>query len=204
MYQAVGSPGSRITRVIWMLEELEQPYEIIMAKPQSQEARRYNASGKVPSLVDGDFVLNDSAAICVYLGEKHSDRGMGSRDLRERAQIDSWMHFIQSELEAPLWNKLKHRFILQDELRTEVGPWCNWEFRTAMKALERRLGERQFALGDRMTAVDILLGHCGSWARAGKFEIGPEGLNAYFDRILSRPALARAREREAALAKETA
>ena len=77
MYQAVGSPGSRLTRVTWMLEELGHPYEIVKAKQHSETMRRYNPSGKIPALVDGDFVLTDSAAICAYLGEKHAEAGLG-------------------------------------------------------------------------------------------------------------------------------
>lgn len=197
MYKAYGSPGSRISRVLWMLEELEQPYELIPTKPQSEEARRLNPSGKVPCLLDGDFLLTDSAAICVYLGEKHPERGMAARDLRERALIDSWMHFIQSELEAPLWTKLKHRFILKEELRLDVGPWCAFEFANAVRTLDQRLDGKTFALGNRFTAIDVLLGHSGNWARSGRFEIASDNVNEYLDRVLARPARARALRREA-------
>ncbi len=197
MYKAVGSPGSRITRVVWMLEELGEPYEIVKAKPHSDEMRKYNPSGKAPALVDGDLVLTDSAAICVYLGEKHADKGMAARDLAERARIDSWVHFAQSELEAPLWNKLKHRLLIPEELRVEVGPWTAWEFGRDIKAFERRLGDSDFALGDRFTAVDVILGHIGQWARGAKFRIASDSVNAYFDRVLDRPAYARAKAREA-------
>ena len=195
MYQAIGSPGSRITRVVWMLEEVDQPYEIVNVKPHSDIARSYNPSGKVPALVDDGFVLTDSAAICVYLGEKHADAGFGSRNLQERATIDAWMHFLQAELEAPLWNKLKHKFILRDELRLDIGAWAAWEFTRELKALERRLGDNEYALGERFSAVDIVIAHCGNWARAGKFEIVSADFNAYLDRILARPAWARAQAR---------
>ena len=196
MYTVIGSPGSRMTRVVWMLEELGEAYAIETAKPQSETARVHNPSGRIPALIDGEMRLTDSAAICVYLGEKHGDKGFGSRSLAERAQIDSWVHFAQSELEAPLWNKLKHRMLLPEELRVDVGPWCAWEFSRDVKALARRLGDSKFALGDRFSAVDVLLGHIGTWARGAKFEIVPETVNAYLDRVLSRPALARAKERE--------
>ncbi|MBZ0162035.1 MAG: glutathione S-transferase family protein [Notoacmeibacter sp.] len=197
MYKAVGSPGSRLTRVVWMLEELGQPYEIVKAKPHSEQMRRYNPSGKAPALVDGELVLTDSAAICVYLGEKHSDMGMASNSLAERALIDSWVHFAQSELEAPLWNKLKHRMLIPEELRVEVGPWTAWEFARDVKALERRLGANSFALGERFSAVDVILGHIGQWARGARFAIVSDTVNAYFDRVLGRPAAARAKMREA-------
>jgi len=197
MYQAVGAPGSRLTRVTWMLEELGQSYQILKAKQHTDEMRRYNPSGKGPALVDGDTVVTDSAAICAYLADKHSDRGMGPLTPAERAHLNAWLFFAQSELEAPLWNKLKHRMLLPEDERVDVGPWTSAEFTREIRALEARLGEHQFAMGDRFTAADVILGHCGQWARNAKFVIDSDRVNAYFDRVLARPALARARAREA-------
>ncbi len=195
MYKAIGSPGSRISRVVWMLEELEQLYEIVAAKPYSETAHQFNPSGKVPALADGDFVLTDSAAICVYLGEKHADKEMGSRNPQERALIDGWMQYLQSEFEAPMWNKIKHKFILPEELRLEISPWTAWEFAKEIKTFDRRLGLNEFAIGDRFTAVDILAASCATWARAAKFEVPSKTVADYFDRILARPARARSEAR---------
>jgi glutathione S-transferase len=196
MYQAVGSPGSRLTRVTWMLEELGQPYEIVKAKMHTETMLRFNPSGKMPALADGDVVVTDSAAIVFYLADKHADQGMGGTTPAERAEIASWLFFAQAELEAPLWNKLKHRLRLPDDQRAEVGPWTTAEFASEIGNFDKRLGEREFAMGDRFTCADIILGHCGQWARGAKFEIDSSRVNAYFDRVLARPALARAQARE--------
>ena len=193
MYKAVGSRGSRVGRVLWMLEELGQPHEFVEVKLRSPEAYVLNPSGKVPILIDGDLKVTDSAAICVYLADNHADKGMGANPgVAGRAEMDSWMHFAQSEFEAPLWNKLRHRFLLPKEVRVDVGPAAAHDFATEVKALDRRLGENPFALGDRFSAVDVLLGDMGNWARAGKFPIESERVSDYFDRLLARPARARA------------
>lgn len=200
MYQAIGAPGSRLTRVTWMLEELEAPYQIVNAKMHTETMRRYNPSGKMPALLDGAHVVVDSAAIVFYLADKHEDKGLGGNGPAERGEIASWLFFAQAELEAPLWNKLKHRLRLADELRAEVGPWCAAEFASEIETFDKRLGDRQFAMGDRFTAADVILGHCGQWARGAKFEIRSDRINAYFDRVLARPALARARQAETEVA----
>ncbi len=203
MYQAVGSPGSRLTRVTWMLEELGQPYEIVKAKQYSDTMKRFNPSGRMPALVDGDFVLTDSAAICAYLGEKHADKGLGpDPGPQGRATMTSWMLYALSEFEQPMWNKLKHRFLLPEELRADVRSWVNHEFQAEVRSLEAKLAGRPYALGDRFSAVDVILGHCAQWAASGKFVVASPAVEAYFQRVLSRPALARAiaREKEAAAA----
>lgn len=193
MYQAVGSPGSRVGRVIWMLEELGEPYEFVKVALHSPEIYALNPSGKAPVLVDGDLVVTNSAAICVYLADRHAEKGMGAAPgCAGRAQMDSWMHFAQSEFEAPLWNKLRHRFLLPTELRVDVGPATVHDFANEVRTLERRLGDREFALGSRFSAVDVMLGDMGAWARAGRFKLESDTVNAYFDRILSRPARQRA------------
>lgn len=197
MYQAIGSPGSRLTRVTWMLEELGQQYEIVKAKQHTPEMLRYNASGKGPVLDDDGVVVTDSAAICAYLADKHPEKRMGPENLAERAHLNAWLFFAQTELEAPLWNKLKHRMLLSEEERVDVGPWTSAEFTREIHSLDARLGEREFAMGDRFTAADVILGHCGQWARGARFDIDSLRVNAYFDRVLARPALARAKAREA-------
>jgi glutathione S-transferase len=193
MYQAVGSPGSRVSRVLWMLEELGEPYEFVPVKLHSPEMYALNPSGKAPALVDGDVVVTDSAAICIYLADKHGEREMGARaGIAGRAEMDSWMHFAQSEFEAPLWNKLRHRFLLPQEVRVDVGPAAAHDFANEVRTLERRLDGRAYSLGDRFSAVDVMLGDMGAWARAGKFRIESDRVNAYFVRVLARPARARA------------
>lgn len=198
MYLAVGTPGSRLTRVTWMLEELRQPYNIVKAARESEEMYRHHPSGKGPTLIDGDTKVTDSAAICAYLADKHPEMGMGPQTPAERAHLNAWLFFAQSELEAPLWNRLKHGSMLPEQERVDVGPWTTAEFTREIRSLEARLGGNEFAMGGRFTAADVILGHCGQWARDARFEIESERVNAYFDRVLARPALARAMAREAA------
>ena len=199
MYLAVGSPGSRLIRVTWMLEELGQPYRILKAARDSEEMRRYHPSGKGPVLVDDGMTVTDSAAICAYLADKHPEREMGPKTPAERAHLNAWLFFAQSELEAPLWNRHKHSAMLPEAERVDVGPWTTAEFNREINALEVRLGESQYAMGNRFTAADVILGHCGQWARDSQFAIVSDRVNAYFNRVLARPALARAKAREAAV-----
>ncbi len=189
-----GSPRSRLTRVSWLCQELDQNFEVVPTKPHTPEMRAVNPAGKGPVLIDGDVTVIDSAAICTYLADKNMHKNMSAAPATaDRAALDSWMHFAQNDLEAPLWLKMKHTFILPDEFRADVRAVCKMEFKNAVRAMEARLGDNEFAIGDRFTAADVVLGHAGSWARGAKFEIESDRVNAYLDRILARDALARAR-----------
>ena len=200
MYKIVGSPRSRLTRVTWMLEELGEEYKIVPAKPRSEEILKYNPAGKGPVLVDGDLNVIDSAAICTYLVDKHADKEMSaSPGTAERATMDSWIQFAQCDFEAPLWLKAKHSFILSEDMRLDVRSITKLEFGKAVDAMDTRLGSNQFALGDRFSAADVLLGHTGYWARNAKSDLKSDTVNDYLDRVLGRHALARAREIESQL-----
>ena len=49
MYKVIGATKSRAMRVMWMLEELGQPYDHVPCGPRSDEAKQYNPSGKIPA-----------------------------------------------------------------------------------------------------------------------------------------------------------
>ncbi|MBL8541651.1 MAG: glutathione S-transferase C-terminal domain-containing protein [Betaproteobacteria bacterium] len=120
--------------------------------------------------------------------------GFGTAD---RARYNQWLAFAISELEQPLRTLAKHRFALPQELRVPaVEEAAKWEFGRACRVLEKGLGDNAFILGDRFTAADIMLSHILAWATSARIPVDSDLLRAYADRLLSRPALDRALERE--------
>jgi len=197
MYTLIGSPATRAFRVVWCLEELglEQgkAYEIIPAAPGSDEAKKYNPSGKVPALVVGDDVIIDSVAICQFLADKHNGLTFPAGTI-ERAHMDSWIHFVADEVDHACWVWAKHDWVYPEGLKAEnVKPACVHEFANAMQHLEQRLGDNKYVMGDTFTIPDILLGQCAGWAETMcKFEI-PDGKVAdYFKRVRRRKGFIKA------------
>lgn len=195
MYTVVGVPGSRTMRAIWMLEELGEAYEIIVAGPQSDEVRKGNPGGKMPALWDGDDVIHDSVAICTYLADKHG-RLTAKPGTVARARQDAMTQFTVDEIEGALWTAAKSSFIHPEEYRSaDIRKTCEYEFGKAMKTLARHLEGKQFLTGEEFCIADLILGHCGGWAQNAKFTI-PEGPVAdYIERVRGRDALKRAMER---------
>lgn len=191
MYKLIGTPAARPFRVLWALEELGQTYEISPARPQSEEVFQYNPAGKVPVLLDGDDAIIDSVAIVQYLADKHDDLTYPAGTIK-RAQQDSFTQFACDDVDGILWTMAKNTFALPEEVRaTDVRKACEYDFALSMKALEQRLGDNDYVMGDRFTVPDLILGHCAGWAQNAKFSI-PEGKTGnYFERIRSRPAFTR-------------
>ncbi len=192
MYTVIGGLRSRTARVLWMLEELGVPYDHDPAAPRSDEVRALNPAGKVPVLVVEGTPITDSTAILTYLGDRHGQLTYPAGTL-DRARQDSLTQFLLDEFDAILWTASRHSFILPEELRVgAIKDSLKWEFERSQKTLVSRMGKGEFLMGDKMTIPDIILTHCGGWAKAANFPISERRLKDYFERMHARPAYARA------------
>jgi glutathione S-transferase len=203
MIKIFGWPNTRSLRVVWALEEAGASYDYVPVNLIRGEGRRptylsLNPGGKVPTLVEGDLVLTESAAICNYVGDKYPSSGLTPQaGTAQRARYDKWCFFVLSELEQPLWTISKHRFAIPEKWRVPaVIDTATWEFSVVVRALASQLGDAPYALGDRFSAADILIGHTLAWAQAWKISVEDPRLLSYVQRLRERPALVRAHRRE--------
>ncbi len=194
MLTLMGSPGSRAFRVIWLLEELELDYKLLNLPPHHKELLKFNPSGKVPALLDGDTCIIDSAAICHYLADKHQ-KFTFSPGTKQRALQDSFTFFALDDFETPLWTHGKNIFALPEAQRVpQILPQCKNEFAKALKTFEIRLGDNKYVMGETFTIADIFLTHCMTWAKSSRFDIPKGPADDYLQKTRSRPAYLRASE----------
>lgn len=195
MYRVIGSGQTRAFRVMWMLEELEQPYELVSAAPRSDSVIALNPSGKVPVLIDDGVPITDSTAIIQYLADRHGALTYPA-GTRERARQDSLTQFLLDEYDAVLWTAARHTFVLPEELRVSaIKDTLHWEFLRSQDILKQRAGNGPFLMGEMMTVPDIILTHCLGWAQVAHFPIKDCWLSNYWAVIRERPAYKRAAAR---------
>jgi glutathione S-transferase len=108
MIRIYGKKKSRTMRCLWALEELGLPYEHVPIDHEKGETRAaaylgLNPSGKVPTLVDGDFVLTESMAINLYLAGKAKTELLPSNP-RQLASVMQWTFWAVSEAEFHVLN----------------------------------------------------------------------------------------------------
>jgi len=192
MYSVIGTAKSRAFRVLWMLEELGEPYTHIPANPRSDGVVEFNPAGKVPVLIDDGTPITDSTAILTYLADRHGKLTHPAGTL-DRARQDSLTQFLLDEFDAALWLAARHSFILPEEMRlSAIKNTLRWEFEASQKTLVNRMGEGPFLMGDMMTVPDIILTHCLGWALDARFPIVEHDLTTYLERMRERPAHQRA------------
>lgn len=114
-----GTPPTRLLRVLWVTNELGLDYEAVPIDLQKGEGNSpaylaVNPTGKVPALVDGSVTLTESAAMQLYLAEKHPEAGLIPQSLADRAQMYRWHFFLMTEIEAPLWRMALHEFVYDE------------------------------------------------------------------------------------------
>ena len=193
MYELIGTVKSRAFRVMWMLEELNEPYTHVDTGPHSDIVKAVNPSGKVPVLREGDAVLTDSTAIITYLADKHGKLTYPAGTL-ERARQDALTHQILDEVDALLWTAARHGFVLPMEYRVAgIKDSLKWEMAINLDRIAHQL-TGAFLMGDKMTLPDIVLTQCLGWATTAKFDPAPAALRDYLDRMRARPAYLAARQ----------
>ncbi|WP_421867146.1 glutathione S-transferase family protein [Motiliproteus sp.] len=204
MIKVFGYPNTRSLRVTWLLEELGLDYDyhlvdLAKAEHHSDRYRAINPNGKVPAITDGELVMFESAAIASYLADKYGDNRMIPEiGTLERGLYEQWNRFAVCELEQPLWTIAKSKFALPKEHRVaQIQPTCEWEFQRALQVLSQGLGEQDYLVGNRFSAADILTAQTLQWGTLFKQAIEQPNLQAYRERLLARPAVARAKQREA-------
>lgn len=106
MRKIYGWKRSRAMRCLWLLEELGLDYEHIPLNPNTGDTRTpeylaLNPSGKIPILVEGDFVLSETVAINAYLAAQKPNR-LWPTSAHSLAKLNQWVSWAVTELEPPI------------------------------------------------------------------------------------------------------
>jgi len=190
---------SRGSIVLWMLEELGEPYEVRLLDAKAGENRQkpflaLNPMGKVPTLVHDGVVITEAAAICCHLADAFPSAGLAPPiGDPQRGPYLKWLFFGPSCLEPALIDRMHKREMVP---RGAAG-WGDFEL--VMQVLRAAVAPGPYLLGQHFTAADAVIGsglRWGSWIKAipETPEFGP-----YMATLSQRPALLRAMAKDQSL-----
>jgi glutathione S-transferase len=207
--------NSRSQRVLWLLEELEQPYEVIryerdkrtILAPASLLA--VHPLGKSPVISDGDLVLAESGAIIEYLiGRYGNGRLIPASGTPERLRYTYWLHYGEGSAMPPLVMRLIFSRLSKPPVPALVRPiakmladgvirsFLSPQIARHLDYMESELRKSTWFAGEELTGADIQMSFPieAAAARAGLGSTRPK-LTAFLDRVRARPAYRRALER---------
>lgn len=207
--------NSRSQRILWMLEELEQPYKIehyerdskTMLAPSS--LKKVHSLGKAPVITDGALTIAESGAIIDYLAHTYGKDLLPERGTQAWIDYTYWLHYAEGSLMPPLvmrlvFEKVKTspmpffvkpvaRAIANKTIEIFIGPQID----THMEFVEAHLAKHTWFLGEELSAADFQMSFPleASVARNLVNEKKHPNIVAYVKRIHQRPAYKRALQR---------
>ena len=189
---------SRSKRVLWLLEELEMPYQRIDHQrdlhtnlaPEGLKA--VHQLSKAPIIVDGDITLCESSTIMEYiLDQDVKKRFRPEKGTKEYYQYMEWSHFAEGSLALPVM------FTLFMGMETRSGDqkmdgYIAKEVALDFGYIESTLAERDFFAGAEFTAADIMMQIMLEIAANLGLLKGRDKTMAYLEKIQQRPAYQKA------------
>src|SRR5436190_20211415 len=176
MLQLYGNPRSRAMRCLWMLEEMDKPYELVEKSTraddlQDSEYLRLNPNARIPTLIDGDLVLWESMAINLYLAQKYEGpmHCSGPEVLGLAAQWSFWAMF---EMEALLLELLQHRALLPEFARdASYAERDELLLKKPLEILNKTLSGREHLVGGNFIVADLNVASILVWGKMGRLDL---------------------------------
>ncbi|MBC8070210.1 MAG: glutathione S-transferase, partial [Deltaproteobacteria bacterium] len=198
---------SRSHRVLWLLEELELPYEIVRyaRNPKTMlappELERVHPLGKSPVVTDDGRTVAESGAIIEYLIERHGGGRLApAPGSSEQLRYRYYMHYAEGSLMPPLLVKLIAARVRSAPLPFFLKPvtrkigdgldsaYCDPNLRRHIAFLEGELASSTWFAGDELTGADIQMSYpVEALVTRGGLPVGPR-LQAFVERARARPA----------------
>jgi glutathione S-transferase len=189
-------PKTRSSRVIFLLEELEAPYQIKLVTTRTRDGTgavdpaNPHPHGKVPVISDDGAIVFESPAIALYLTDKFPKNRLGPLvGERNRGAYLSWLCYYTGVLEPAFMSKF-----MNVEVPRGTAGWVPVE--EAMPEIIKALSPGPYILGERFSAADVLYGT--TFAMFGQSLMMPKStvIDDYVQRIVARPAFGRAQARD--------
>jgi len=191
---------SRSDRILWLLEELEVPYEIkkyerdAMTRYAPAALKAVHPLGKSPVVTDGDRTIAESGAIIDYVIRRYG----GGRLQPEPAsplydQYVHWLHYAEGSATVPLLLQM-YTMLMGGGAAPPLQRRIDEEIANALGYLARTLAGREFIVGNEFTGADVQITFVAEMATL-LGQIGPySNLRSYLTRMHARPAYRRAIE----------
>jgi len=194
------APNTRSTGTLILLEELGADYELELLDFGRNEQRSpgylaVNPMGKVPAIRHAGAVVTEQVAIYVYLADLYAERGLAPPPGDPlRGTYLRWLVFYGTCFEPAIVDRSQKR---------EPGSFASspyGDYDTMLGAVMQRIEQGPYMLGERFTAADVLWGIALGWTTSWGLVPRTPAVQRYVEAFDARPAVIRARSRDAELA----
>jgi glutathione S-transferase len=187
---------SRSQRILWLLEELNLPYEIKHYQRDQQtrlappELKAIHPLGKSPVITDDGRVIIESGAIIDYLVRHYGQQLQPSVTSKDYDEYQQWLHYAEGSAMLPLLLKLYVSRL--GDAGAPLSPRIESELANHIGFVNSSLEGKQWLLGGEMTAADIQMSFVGEAASARTNRAAYPNIEAWVKRFQARPAYQKA------------
>jgi glutathione S-transferase len=191
-------PGTRGMRPIWLCAELGLDYRVIdvdfsASYRSSPEWRRMNPVGKVPVMVDSespDLTIFESGAMVQYLLDRYGKGQLQPQPgTPDHALYLQWSWFAEATFARPLGEIVNHLREFPGEQTSEAAiEEMRNRARLCVTAVNDVLQKRDYIVGNKFSAADIMLGYTIMLTLKFLPEAAPPAVAEYWDGLQQRPA----------------
>jgi len=191
---------SRSQRILWLLEELGTPYELVRYQRNQQtrlappELVRIHPLGKSPVIVDGDIRIAESGAIVDYIIRRYGKGAMmPAPGSAEYETYNEWLHYAEGSAMLPLMLNLYVSRL--KEAGAPLHPRIDSELANHLGYTDRALQGREFFVGQSLSGADMQMIFVAEMAKVFD-RLAPYGnLSGWLSRMHARPAFQRSIEK---------
>lgn len=188
--------SSNVMKVLWLCEELGQPFERIDAggafgRTKEPDYLAKNPNALVPTIEEPDgFALWESNTILRYLARSRpGGAALYPAEPRAAADVERWMDWQLSALNAPMTTVFFTYVRIPEPERDYAATAKARDVAERLWAMvEARVARQDFICGDRLTLADIALGpYIHRWMRLPIARAEMPALAAWYARLAARP-----------------
>ena len=191
---------SRSQRILWLLEELELPYEIksYQRDPATRlappELKAVHPLGKSPVITEGERTIHESGAIIDYIIRRHGNGRLApAADSADHDAYQGWLHYAEGSAMLPL---MLFMYVMRlGDAGAPLHPRIESEIANHLGYVDASLSGREYLVGDGLTGADIQMSFVPEVTKAfGKLPAYPN-MEAWIERLHARPAWQKALEK---------
>ena len=204
MIQLYYYPGNASFAPHLLLEELGAEFELVLVDrktdaQKSAEYRKLNPFGRIPTLVDGELVIFESAAICIYICEQYPKSGfMPAAGHPARPLFFQWLMYLTNTLQSEFMvYYYPERHTTDKSMAVSVKAAQDARLSGMFELLDREIGDRPFLVGDTMTVCDHFMLMMSLWSeKLTRPPLEFPNLRRYLRQMARRDAVVRVCEKE--------
>lgn len=153
-----------------LLAEMDVQYELVLVdrkldKHKSAEYLELNPTGRIPTLIDNDLTIFESAAICLHLCDRHPESGLiPSLNNPLRAEFYQWLFYLNSTVQPELMIYFYPQKHTHGQETNDIVKAQELRVTDMFSLIDKQLEGKDFLVGNEMSVCDCFLFMLSHWA----------------------------------------